>query len=687
MERAKIEKQHRCLWLIALFLLVENAGAQTPPRCPTGAPLTLLQVVGEIKNHVPEGRIAELIASCHVSFTLSPTALERLVAAGAPSRLMDTLDRDTISRLSLSQAKAEVAALEQGIVQNEGVVNRERDEAIRKVDADFLRKKSSASNIEPRGPFEKTIDYEVRKRNAQDAVESLERQLGQEKSALTERAAANLDIRNTAARKRINALKAGRYVIPPGPIYTSYDPDTERLVATIAGEEHWFSAPPERAKELVGHWALVKLQQHFEDDEDKTRFLYDVPSAAVVSGLARRVVERKQLDAKVATQMRSARTCMERKDYRCAINGFQQAVDLDGSNQAARDALESAGKAEKTQAEIKDWLAEARQLDAKKEYVGALAAFRKAAEAGSTEGLREVGEHYRDSQGVATDFAEAKRWLILASDHNDATAIAEVGMLYQDGKGVRQDYQEAMRWYRRSANSDGALGMNQVGVLYARGYSVKQDAREAMTWFRKAAEKGLARAMANVASIYYSGGVGVPQDYVEAMRWFKKSADAGLIVSMVDVGNLYSGGKGTPQDYAEALRWFRKAADAGSAAAFNELGTCYYFGKGVAVDYREAMTWYKKAAEAGSVVAAGSVGWLYEKGQGVPKDAPEALKWYLHAAEKGDRSGMYLAGSLYERGEGVQKNLFQAIEWYKKAEALADKRAIDRLRVLGIVGR
>ena len=91
------------------FALAQEV-APRAPGCPTGA-MTLDQVLGLIRNKAPDDKVSELVGSCHVGFTMDPAAVERLSAAGPAPPVLDAIDRDTISRMQLSQARNEVAAL------------------------------------------------------------------------------------------------------------------------------------------------------------------------------------------------------------------------------------------------------------------------------------------------------------------------------------------------------------------------------------------------------------------------------------------------------------------------------------------------------------------------------------------------------------------------------------------------
>ncbi|MEG1669098.1 tetratricopeptide repeat protein [Chryseobacterium sp.] len=79
---------------------------------------------------------------------------------------------------------------------------------------------------------------------------------------------------------------------------------------------------------------------------------------------------------------------------------------------------------------------------------------------------------------------------INAAEQGDAIAQCQLGDMYRDGNGVTQDYVEAVKWYTKSAEQGNADAQNRVGCRYYNGNGVTQDYVEAAKWFVKAAEQG-----------------------------------------------------------------------------------------------------------------------------------------------------------------------------------------------------
>jgi TPR repeat protein len=233
------------------------------------------------------------------------------------------------------------------------------------------------------------------------------------------------------------------------------------------------------------------------------------------------------------------------------------------------------------------------------------------------------------------DFTVARRWFEKAAAAGNTYAMNNLGALYGNGQSVSQDYGEARRWYEKAAAAGNAVAMNNLGGLYADGQGVSQDYGEARDWYKKAAAAGNALAMSGLG-LLYANGQGVSQDYSEARRWFEKAAAADDSAGMTNLGWLYENGKGAPQDYGEARRWYEKAAAAGSGTAMANLGILCENGNGAPQDYAKARSWYEKAVAAGNAKAMTYLGDLYRDGHGVAKSIDDARKWYQKAIAAGD---------------------------------------------------
>ncbi|MCK4936242.1 MAG: sel1 repeat family protein [Elusimicrobiales bacterium] len=150
-------------------------------------------------------------------------------------------------------------------------------------------------------------------------------------------------------------------------------------------------------------------------------------------------------------------------------------------------------------------------------------AFKKAAEQDLSEAQHNVGNMYKDGQGVAQDDKEAMKWYTKAEEQGDAYAQFNLGNIYKKGQGVTQDYKEAVKWLKKAAEQGDSQAEHNLGNMYKDGRGVDQDYKEAVKWYTKAAEQGDAQAQF-ILGLMYGGGRGVAQDYVKAYKWTNLAA-------------------------------------------------------------------------------------------------------------------------------------------------------------------
>ncbi|MCC5810459.1 MAG: SEL1-like repeat protein, partial [Ectothiorhodospiraceae bacterium] len=84
---------------------------------------------------------------------------------------------------------------------------------------------------------------------------------------------------------------------------------------------------------------------------------------------------------------------------------------------------------------------------------------------------------------AAGDHAEALRWHRRAAEAGNSRSMHQIGVFHQHGLGVAQDYAEALRWYRRGAEAGHLMSMSNIGYLHYNGQGVRRDDREAARWF------------------------------------------------------------------------------------------------------------------------------------------------------------------------------------------------------------
>src|ERR1017187_7854621 len=138
-----------------LLLVAVTALAQTPVTCPSAA-LNEAQVLELVNGHVPEGRIVQIVGTCHIGFFPSFEVLERLQAAGSTPAVVDALREDGFARITLAQARQEVEALERRVRALTQTSDAERDRELAQLDADL------AKASKPKDEFENRADQAKR---------------------------------------------------------------------------------------------------------------------------------------------------------------------------------------------------------------------------------------------------------------------------------------------------------------------------------------------------------------------------------------------------------------------------------------------------------------------------------------------------------------------------------------------
>jgi TPR repeat protein len=129
-----------------------------------------------------------------------------------------------------------------------------------------------------------------------------------------------------------------------------------------------------------------------------------------------------------------------------------------------------------------------------KNYVGALQAFRRAAEAGNAHAQLGLGVLYEFGLGVAANAVEAAQWYRKAADAGDAGAQKNLGQLYETGQGVPENWALAAELYQKSAAQGNVEGESALGRAYEFGIGIEQNRSEAVKWFTRASSQGDSKA-------------------------------------------------------------------------------------------------------------------------------------------------------------------------------------------------
>jgi len=104
---------------------------------------------------------------------------------------------------------------------------------------------------------------------------------------------------------------------------------------------------------------------------------------------------------------------------------------------------------------------------------------RRAAEAGSIEGMYQLGMILRGGVGVPANTTEALKWLLQAARRGHVQAMHFSGEMYLIDSPM-PDPIKAAKWFRRAANEGLADSMLALADLYDKGQGVEQDTAEAL---------------------------------------------------------------------------------------------------------------------------------------------------------------------------------------------------------------
>ena len=105
------------------------------------------------------------------------------------------------------------------------------------------------------------------------------------------------------------------------------------------------------------------------------------------------------------------------------------------------------------------------------------------------------GLAYDAGKGAPQDYVEALKWYRKAAEAGNSWGMVDVGAMYEGGLGgLPKDYGQAITWYRKAAEGGNPNAMIRLGVMYEKGVGVAKSLPLALQWYRKAADTGDAEA-------------------------------------------------------------------------------------------------------------------------------------------------------------------------------------------------
>jgi len=163
-----------------------------------------------------------------------------------------------------------------------------------------------------------------------------------------------------------------------------------------------------------------------------------------------------------------------------------------------------------------------RAYAADRQTAEALAAYRKAADKGSSSAMVELGVAYATGAGIAKDDAKARQLLERAAAAGNPRGISNLAAL---GGGAASDPVKTRALLAKGAESN-AEAQYQLGLMLADGVGGARDDVAARALFEKAAAQSHPGALERMGA-FASSGRGGPKDADAAKAYYDKAAALG----------------------------------------------------------------------------------------------------------------------------------------------------------------
>jgi TPR repeat protein len=187
--------------------------------------------------------------------------------------------------------------------------------------------------------------------------------------------------------------------------------------------------------------------------------------------------------------------------------------------------------------------------------------FCKAASAASRRALYQLGRAYAAGQQLPDAIAAYRK----AADKGSTSAMVELGVMLATGTGVARDEAQARTLFERAAEAGNPRGVTNLAALSGGGGALADPAK-ARALLAKGAEANSAEAQYQLGMMI-AEGVGGPKDDVAARALFQKAAAQGHAGGLERMGAFAQSGRGGPQDSAAAKAYYEQAAALGNEDA------------------------------------------------------------------------------------------------------------------------
>jgi TPR repeat protein len=184
--------------------------------------------------------------------------------------------------------------------------------------------------------------------------------------------------------------------------------------------------------------------------------------------------------------------------------------------------------------------------------------FCKTASGSSRRALYQLGRAHAANRQVPEAIAAWRK----AADKGSTSAMVELGVMYGTGAGVARDEAQARKLFERAAQAGNPRGISNLAAL---GGGAPADPAQARSLLAKAGETN-AEAQYQLG-LMIADGVGGPRDDVTARALFEKAAAQGHPGALERMGAFTQQGRGGEKNATAAKAYYEKAAALGNEDA------------------------------------------------------------------------------------------------------------------------
>lgn len=191
--------------------------------------------------------------------------------------------------------------------------------------------------------------------------------------------------------------------------------------------------------------------------------------------------------------------------------------------------------------------------------------FCKQAAASSRRAMFALGRAYAANRQTGEAIAAWRK----AADKGSSAAMVELGVAYGTGSGIAKDEAQARRLFEKAAQAGNPRGVSNLAALGSAGGGTPADPAQTRTLLGKAAETN-AEAQYQLGLMLATGNGGEKDD-VAARALFEKAAAQNHPGALERMGAFAQEGRGGPKDKDAAKAYYERAAALGDEDARKAL--------------------------------------------------------------------------------------------------------------------